>query len=84
MNITNLTDQQQCAVCGGVLQDGTITYTQVIGESVAIVKEVPAVICQQCGEEYLSSHTVTAIQQAITEGTGQTKTEVPVYRFPAL
>ncbi len=60
-----------------------ITFTQTIGDSVYIVTDVPAEVCVQCGEQYLSPDTVDAIQALIESGeVGETR-PVPVYRLAA-
>ncbi len=43
-----------CSVCGARVRAESITYTQEVGGQVFIVKEVPAVVCPQCGEQYLA------------------------------
>ncbi len=69
-----------CSVCGTVLKEEKITYSQAIGNKFYIVKNVTAQVCHQCGEEYLSPDTVDAIQELI-EGkkTPPKIQEVPVY-----
>ena len=74
-----------CSVCGARVRAESITYTQEVGGQVFIVREVPAVVCPQCGEQYLAPDTVDAIQELVEHG-GLDKvfeiTHVPVYRFP--
>lgn len=75
--------QSPCSVCGAGLRRETITFTQTVGDSVYIVTNVPAEVCAQCGEQYLSPDTVDAIQALIRSGEiGETR-EVPVYRLAA-
>lgn len=72
-----------CTICGGQLQKREITYTQAIGKRIFIVSDVPALVCSQCGEEYLKPDTVDAIQKVIETGKNKSTTiQVPVYRFP--
>jgi YgiT-type zinc finger domain-containing protein len=75
-------NQNNCSVCGAVLEDQKITYTQAIDGKVYIVEDVPALVCPQCGEIYLAPETVNAIQEQIEHGQATGTREVPVYRVP--
>lgn len=75
---------ETCSVCGATLRKDRITYTQVIGNRVYVLQDVPADVCPQCGEEYLSPATVTEIQKAITSGQPQRTVQVPVYDLSSL
>lgn len=76
----------ECSVCGARVHKKRITYTQELDGAFYIVKDVPAQVCGQCGEQYLDPDTVDALQDLV-EGGGQRSArqetiEVPVYRFP--
>lgn len=48
-------DSGRCPVCGGRLipdQEATIPFT--LGKVVVVVKDVPAEVCTNCGEPYLT------------------------------
>lgn len=48
----------KCAICrNGETFDGRITVLLERGETTLVFKDVPAQVCENCGEEYLSSHT---------------------------
>jgi YgiT-type zinc finger domain-containing protein len=62
-----------CVICKqGRTLDGTATVTLERGGSIIIIKEVPAEVCENCGEYYLSEATTEKIQamaeQAISQG----------------
>jgi len=45
----------QCVICKqGKTHPGQVTVTLTQGESTIIVKQVPAEVCENCGEYYLS------------------------------
>lgn len=74
---------KKCSICGGKILQKKITYTQAIGEKIFIVSDVPAEVCSQCGEQYLTPDTVDAIQEALETGKKPSSTlKVPVFRFP--
>jgi YgiT-type zinc finger domain-containing protein len=77
----------RCSVCGAALSVQTITYTQTVGENVFVVEHVPAQVCPQCGETYLSPDTADTLQEIGKQGAYKPKrtVEVPVFDFgPAL
>ncbi len=46
----------KCVICRhGELTDGSTTVILERGEATLIFKEVPARVCDNCGEEYVSS-----------------------------
>ena len=62
-----------CVICKeGRTFDGTATVTLERSGSVIVIKEVPAEVCENCGEYYLSEATTEKIQamaeQAIRQG----------------
>ncbi len=71
-----------CSACGAKLELKTITYPETIGDKVYIVEDVPAQVCGQCGEIYLTPQTVDAIQEQIEHGQATETRQVPVYRVP--
>jgi YgiT-type zinc finger domain-containing protein len=73
--------QNPCSVCGARLKIELITDTQTIGDRVYIVTDVPAEVCPQCGERYLSPETVDAIQALIESGEARETRQVPVYHL---
>jgi YgiT-type zinc finger domain-containing protein len=73
----------QCVICKhGQTQPGTTTVTLHRDGSVVIFKEVPADICQNCGEYYLSDdmtgHLLQQAETAIASGA-----EVEIRRYAA-
>lgn len=56
----------KCTVCKhGSTQLGTMTATLERGDTTIVVKQVPADVCDNCGEEYLSQEVAaTLLKQA--------------------
>jgi len=42
---------ERCPLCGGDKKQGQATYTVDLGFGVVVVRNVPAKVCSQCGEE---------------------------------
>ena len=48
----------KCAICrNGETSPGSTIYTFTNDETIVVVKDVPAQICDNCGEEYFDSET---------------------------
>lgn len=45
----------RCDLCGGELRPGKTTLEIWRGEELLVIKDVPADVCQQCGEAYISA-----------------------------
>ena len=70
----------ECRVCRGTLEERLITYVQRYKARVVIVENVPAEVCDQCGEELLRAEVVKRIQKCVWEGPISVRgVSVPVY-----
>jgi len=56
-----------CAVCGGINENGKTTFTVDYGTGVVVVRNVPAIICSQCGMEWFDAHEVGKIETIVNE-----------------
>jgi YgiT-type zinc finger domain-containing protein len=83
MNVRENHDKT-CPLCGGPLVEGLATIPFVLGRHVAVIKDVPAEICDTCGEPFLhgsATDIVTALlRQAQAMGAEVT---VLTYASPA-
>ena len=72
-----------CVICkNGDTRPGHVTVTLQHGECTVIIKEVPADVCQNCGEHYLSEEISTRLQRKVEEAAG-TGDEVTVLLYAA-
>lgn len=77
--------KNKCSVCKAKLEEKKITYTQELEGKVYVVSDVPALVCTQCGEQYLSPETVDRIQEVIEKGEQKKLKpvqQIPVFHFP--
>jgi YgiT-type zinc finger domain-containing protein len=77
-----------CTACGhGELVEGTVTTVFRADTSFAVVRDIPALICPNCHEEYIDDVTATRIDLMRSQGfAGQAPVDtlqVPVYAFSA-
>lgn len=56
-----------CYFCGGPRQENKTMVPFVVSEQVVIVKEVPAEVCAQCGEAYLTTGVTEILTSAVRE-----------------
>jgi YgiT-type zinc finger domain-containing protein len=62
-----------CPLCKSKMNEGTTVLTFKMGdEQILIIKDVPALICEQCGEEYIdlqiSKNVEKQVNKAIADG----------------
>jgi YgiT-type zinc finger domain-containing protein len=73
----------KCAICKhGTTAPGATTVTLERAGTVVVIKDVPADICEDCGEYYLDAATATRVA-AMGEEAVQHKAEVEVRKYAA-
>ncbi|MHA7827562.1 MAG: type II toxin-antitoxin system MqsA family antitoxin [Roseovarius sp.] len=77
-----------CTSCaGGNLQPDRVKLALWQGEDLLIVEDIPALVCQSCGERYFEDETAMSLDM-MREGRGMAGApartmQVPVYAFAA-
>lgn len=72
-----------CVLCkNGVTRPGTVTVTLERGKTVVVVRDVPADVCENCGEYYLDSAIAQEVYQR-AEGAVARNAEVEILRYAA-
>lgn len=72
-----------CVICKtGQLLEGRATVTLQHGETTVVIKDVPAQVCDNCGEYYLSTEMSRQVL-AMAESAVSTGAEVEVLRWAA-
>ena len=56
-----------CPLCGGSKRPGRTTFTAELGFGVVVVRNVPATVCDQCGEDWISDETAGEIEGLVEE-----------------
>lgn len=73
----------KCVVCKqGETVDGLATVTLVRGDTTLVMKGVPAQVCSNCSEEYVSEEVTARVLDA-ANAAAQTGVEVDVRRYVA-
>lgn len=72
-----------CVICKtGMLQPGTATVTLERGQTMVVIKGVPADVCDNCGEYYLSAE-MSGQVLALAESAVSKGAEVEILRWAA-
>ena len=73
----------KCVMCkGGELASGKTTVKVQRGETLVIIKDVPADVCRDCGEAYLDSNVALKIEKQVEEAVAR-HTEIEILRYAA-
>ncbi|MEW5798428.1 MAG: type II toxin-antitoxin system MqsA family antitoxin [Bacteroidota bacterium] len=73
----------KCAVCkNGETKQGTIAVTLVRNSTTVVFRDVPADVCDNCGEEYLSEETTHQLLKTANEA-AHSGVQVDVRRYLA-
>lgn len=51
-----------CALCKGNLKKGIVNHIVDLSDGIIIIKNVPANICNQCGEYYVDTETAIKLE----------------------
>ncbi len=71
---------RKCAECGGTLEEKAISHTQPWGEQLYRFEDVPALVCVQCAEVWLSAEVSQAMDRIIrTEAPPTGYQKIPVF-----
>ena len=56
----------RCPLCRGEMEKGTTSLPYELGrDKLIVVRDVPALICAQCGETFIESLTVKRVEEII-------------------
>ena len=56
---------ENCLMCKGDLEKGNVNHIVDLDNFIIIIKNVPAKVCQQCGEYYLEHKVALEIEKII-------------------
>lgn len=73
---------KKCSACHSETTSKNITYTQWYQGELIAVENVPAEVCQNCGEEYFSPEIVDKIQRVIELHRSSKTIQEPVFQLP--
>jgi YgiT-type zinc finger domain-containing protein len=56
-----------CPLCGGNKRAGTTTFTAELGLGVVVVRNVPALVCAQCGADWIADDVAARIEELVDD-----------------
>ena len=56
-----------CPLCGGVKIAGKTTFSADLGSGIVVVRDVRALLCSQCGEEWIDDVTARRLEQIVND-----------------
>jgi len=59
--------EDSCPLCGGKKKPGTTTFTADLGFGVVVVRNVPAAVCSQCGEDWIADAVADRIETLVED-----------------
>lgn len=72
-----------CYFCRkGILEDRKVTVDFRWGDKLIVIEEVPAKVCNECGEKYYSAEVSREMDKIAVEGKKERVIEVPLTRLP--
>lgn len=73
----------RCYLCGGKVIRKRVTAENWWGDVLALIEDVPAMVCEQCGEVYFDSETAKELERLRQSAPKVQRTvKVPVYSYP--
>ena len=58
---------KNCPLCKGNIITGKTTYSVDLGFGVVVVRDVPALVCEQCGEDWIDDETAKNLERITDE-----------------
>ena len=73
---------ETCYFCQkGVLEDKKVTVDFRWGDKLIVIEEVPAKVCNECGEKYYSAEVSRKMEMIAKEGKTERVIEVPLKKL---
>jgi YgiT-type zinc finger domain-containing protein len=73
----------KCGICGGRAKAGQTMVSVDTGAGIVVIRDVPAHICTQCGEDWLTDHSAAEVEK-IVQRAKREKTQLEVVALAAV
>lgn len=57
----------RCPLCGGEKQPGTTTFAVDLQFGVVVVRDVPALVCKQCGDAWIEDPVAARLEDIVAD-----------------
>jgi len=58
--------ESRCPICYGYKTNSTTTFSVDLGFGVVVVRHVPAVVCEQCGIEWINDDNAEKLEEIVS------------------
>ena len=72
----------RCVFCKGEMRKGKVNVPVDLGDRFILIKGVPALVCQECGEYFVSDEVMKKLESIVEEAKSR-NVEVEILRFAA-
>lgn len=72
--------EEICPICGGEKIESTTSFTVDYNTGIVVVREVPARVCIQCGEEWISDDIASKLEEIVSVSKKQNQ-EIFIAKF---
>jgi YgiT-type zinc finger domain-containing protein len=74
----------KCLVCHHIMTERSVTLDLRLGEELVVIEDVPAMVCENCGEQVFTPEVTHKVQTVVKERKGTARTlVVPVFSLEA-
>jgi YgiT-type zinc finger domain-containing protein len=70
----------KCPICGGTQKPAETTFSVDLGFGVVVIRQVPASVCEICGEELIHDEVAASLEQIVDQARERQRT-VEVVRY---
>ncbi len=70
----------KCGNCGGDMEQRLVTYTEDLGNCVVVVRNVPAMVCAECGVVWYSGAVIKQLEAVVDDFT-DTAIQIAVVQY---
>ena len=72
----------RCVFCKGEMREGKVNVPVDLGDRFILIKGVPALVCQECGEYFVSDEVMKRLESIVEEAKSR-NVEIEILRFAA-
>jgi YgiT-type zinc finger domain-containing protein len=66
-SMKNYKGSDNCSLCGGMKKTGKTTFTVDLGFGVVVVRDVPAIVCSQCGADWIQDAVASKLEVIVND-----------------
>ncbi len=60
-------NKQKCPICNGYKSNSTTTFSVDLGYGVVVIRDVPAIVCEQCGSEWIQDKEAELLEKIVED-----------------